>query len=270
MAVASPTIPDRTMDVPGGSLAYWDTGGPGPAVVLMHAATHCARSWGHQREAFADRGYRVVGYSRRGHRGSSAITKEDPGVAADDLDALASGLGIERFALVAIAAGGFFATDYALAHPDRVTGLAVGSSMMGIGEEGFLGRVFGLHPPGFQELPAEFRELGVSYRADCPEGVDLWRALHEEALSGDGFVLQGLSEEITWERLEALRVPALLLGCGADLIIPAPVTRDIAARIPGASFVLLSDSGHTPTWETPAAFNDAVLGFLDATGAPRA
>ena len=52
--------------------------------------------------------------------------------------------------------------------------------------------------------------------------------------------------DITYERLADLAVPALLLGAGADLIIPGPVTREIAERIPGSRYELPSDSGHTP------------------------
>ena len=250
------------MLIPGGSLGYWDTGGSGQPVVLMHAATHCARTWGHQRDVFAARGYRVIGYSRRGHRGSSSLSSDDPGVGSADLEAFVAGLGLDRFHLLGVAAGGFFAVDYALSHAERLLSVTVASSMMGISDPGFMARVKRLHPAGFEELPAEFRELGATYRAASLEGVRVWTGLHRDALEGRPFVLQRLANDITYERLAELAVPILLLGAGADLIIPAPLTREIAGRIPGASYALLPDSGHTPSWEVPEAFNAAVLRFL--------
>ncbi|HWT91693.1 MAG TPA: alpha/beta hydrolase [Solirubrobacteraceae bacterium] len=254
------------MPIPGGALAYWDTGGTGPPVILLHAATHCARMWGRQREAFVARGYRVIGYSRRGHRGSTSLRADDAGVGAADLEAFVTGLQLDRFHLVAVAAGGFFATDYALSRPERLISLTVGSSMMGVADPAFRERVEQLHPPGFRDLPAAFRELGPSYRATDPDGVRAWLHLHRDALEGRPFVLQGLAKDITLDRLAELAVPTLIVGAGADLIIPAPLTREIAERIPGAVYDLLADSGHMPSWEAPDAFNAVVLRFLDATG----
>ena len=51
-------------------LAYWDTGGEGETVVLLHAGTGSHAVWEYQRPALLDAGYRVIGYSRRGHLGS--------------------------------------------------------------------------------------------------------------------------------------------------------------------------------------------------------
>ena len=232
----------------------------------MHAATHCARAWGHQRDALVAHGLRVIAWSRRGHRGSSSLSEDAPGVGAADIEALADGLGLDRFHLVAIAAGGFFATDFALSRPERLLSLTVAASMTGISDPGFRRRVQALHPPGFGELPHVFRELGPSYRTASPDGVRAWEALHEEALGGRPFVLQRLWNEITYDRLAGLRVPALLLGAGADLIVPAPLTEAIAERSPGAVYELLADSGHTPTWEVPDAFNAAVVRFVGAAG----
>ena len=54
-------------------LFYWDTGGDGQPIVLMHPASGSALIWGYQQPVFAKAGYRVIAYSRRGHNGS------DPG-----------------------------------------------------------------------------------------------------------------------------------------------------------------------------------------------
>ena len=45
-------------------------------------------------------------------------------------------------------------------------------------------------------------------------------------------------------------------------IFPADLLADSCARIPGARYVEIPASGHSPYFEQPAAFNDALLQFL--------
>src|SRR5580765_1797935 len=71
--------------LPGTRLSYWDTGGNGEAIVLLHPATGTQRIWSYQQPVFAKAGYRVIAYSRRGYGGSDPVPKDNPGTAAGDL-----------------------------------------------------------------------------------------------------------------------------------------------------------------------------------------
>ena len=73
------------VDVAGARLWYWDTGGPGPALILCHPASQGCLIWEYQREVFAEAGYRVMGYSRRGHHPSEIGAADSPGTTLDDL-----------------------------------------------------------------------------------------------------------------------------------------------------------------------------------------
>ena len=94
------------VDVAGGSLEAWDTGGPGPTVVFMHPATGSARMWLYQQPAFVAAGLRCIGWSRRGHGASSPVDPQAPGSASLDLKAVLDALDLDRVHLVACAAGG--------------------------------------------------------------------------------------------------------------------------------------------------------------------
>jgi pimeloyl-ACP methyl ester carboxylesterase len=83
-------------DVPGGRLFWWDTGGDGEAIVFQHPATGSAYMWLYQQPVFAKAGYRVIGWSRRGHRGSDPVDPSAPGSASTDLAYLLDALGIDR------------------------------------------------------------------------------------------------------------------------------------------------------------------------------
>ena len=57
-------------------------------------------------------------------------------------------------------------------------------------------------------------------------------------------------------------MPVLCLAGEKDPTVPAPVMERMAARIPDARYVCLPGVGHLPNLEAPAAFDAAVLGFL--------
>lgn len=73
----------------------------------------------------------------------------------------------------------------------------------------------------------------------------------------------------------SLKVPALVIWGARDSLTPIEQGRDLARLIPGASLTELPRAGHIPAIEDPAAFDQALLLFLDAnvshlaTGMPR-
>ncbi|MEU5259814.1 alpha/beta hydrolase [Amycolatopsis sp. NPDC021455] len=255
------------VDVPGGSLFYWDTGGTGSPVVLDHTATGSALAWPFQQPALVGAGHRVIAYSRRGYYRSSAPTPDDP-PAADDLLALVDHLGLRKFDLIGAALGGFVAMDFALSHPERLRSLVIANSQMGIQEPEFRATLARLQPTGFNAMPHSFLELGGPYRAADPDGVARWEQL--AALSRpEGLPLPKLANNITWALLEKMTVRTLLTAGEGDLYLPIPLTRTVLGHLPDARLVIFSEAGHTPHWERPDAFNRWILQFLAGARFPR-
>jgi pimeloyl-ACP methyl ester carboxylesterase len=242
-------------------LWYWDTGGAGQAVVLLHPASGSALIWGYQQPVFAKAGYRVIAYSRRGYNGSEPVPKENPGIASEDLQHLIELLGVGKFHLVGSAAGGSIASDYALSHPDRLSSLAISSNSLGIRDGDIFKAATAIRPKGWDDMPVEFRELGPSYRAANPEGARLWLELEHKALTGNRFG-QTPANQVTEAKLKEIKVPTLLIAGAADLITPPSITRMIADRIPNCEMVSVEETGHSVYWEQPEIFNRAVLEFI--------
>jgi len=253
-------------ELPRTRLFYWDTGGSGQPIVLLHPATGSALMWVYQQPVFAAAGYRVIGYSRRGYYGSDAAAKDDPGVAVDDLHALVAYLGIDKFHAVSSAAGGSIAVDYAVSHPERLSSLAITSNSAGVGSGDIAQRSTSLQPKGFDQMPPEFRELGPSYRAANPEGVRAWLELEHKALGGRELVRQKAANAVTAEKLNALRMPTLLMTGDADLYTPPALLRLVAEQIPGSEVVIVPDTGHAIYWEQPDVFNRTILDFIGKHG----
>ena len=113
-------------------LWFWDTGGSGEPIVLLHPASGSALIWGYQQPVFAKAGYRVIAYSRRGYYNSQPIERAHPGIGSEDLHQLVEFLGLGKFHLVASAAGGSIASDYAFSHPERLLSLTISSNQFGV------------------------------------------------------------------------------------------------------------------------------------------
>lgn len=251
--------------VGGARLHYWDTGGDGTPVILLHPASGSDRIWGYQQPEFAQAGYRVIAVSRRGHAGSDPGNDVDPGTAAGDLHAVVRHLRVNRFHLAGCAAGGGIALDYAISHPGQLLSVVVACAIGGIGEPDYAERANRLRPRGFDDLPASFRELSPSYRAANPNGVAEWERLERDSVTGRRN-RQPMENRIDWTSLSRLQMPALVIGGDADLYAPPALLRAYAAHIPGATLVIVPEAGHSLYWEAPHVFNTNVLSFWAQIG----
>jgi pimeloyl-ACP methyl ester carboxylesterase len=214
-------------------------------IVFLHAGSGSSRMWDAQREFFAAAGYRFIAPDRQ---------SDKPG--ADEVEALARELKLDRFHLVGTAAGGIVAVDYALSFPKRLRTLVIANSIVGVQDEEYLELTRRLRPPEFSKLPTEVRELGPSYRAANPEGTERWKALAQHVSP------QATKNRITFAALETIGTPTLLLTGDADLYTPPSVLRLFAARFPNCDSVVIPECGHSAFWEQPEIFNRTVLDFI--------
>ena len=259
------TMQETHANLPGVRIWYKDSGGIGVPVVFMHAATGSSRVWEHQISAFTAAGYRVIAYDRRGW-GRSVIDPAgpQPGTAADDLQVLMDYLRIDRFHLVATAAGGSVSLDYAVSFPQRLRSLVIANGALGgLQEDEYQALSRRIRSPQLDALPPELRELGPSYRAENPEGTRRWVELeHMSRPPGPVAPPQTTRNRLAFSHLERLQIPVLLITGDADLSAPPPLLRFIKTKIKNSESVLIPEAGHSAYWERPEMFNRAVLDFI--------
>jgi pimeloyl-ACP methyl ester carboxylesterase len=260
-------IPDQVeaeeglAELPGTRLWYWDTHGDGAPIVLLHPATGSSLIWLYQQPVFAKAGHRVIAYSRRNHYNSDLAPEDNPGIGSEDLQHLVDFLGLKKFHAVSSAAGGSVATDYSFSHPERLLSLTVSSNNLAA-REGYIAETAArIRPAEEKDLPRWFWELGPSYRAANAAGVEKWNELTRRSVTGGG-ARQKLANLVTPAKLETLRVPTLLITGAADLVTPPSIMRMIARHLPNRELVIVAECGHSPYWEQPALFNQAVLDFI--------
>ena len=259
----------------GARLYYWDTGGNGDAIVLLHAATGSAYVWGYQQRAFVAAGYRVIAYSRRGYRGSDPGPVDEGGRALaatgrplDDLEALVNHLGLNRFHLLGQAGGGGIANGYMKERADRILSAISVTAIQGIADEDWTAPMNSIRRPGganevgsFNSNPAELREVGASYRWANREGLAAWIEL--EHTNRPVVVDHAAGVQVTWADIESRAFPTLLIAGDADLYAPPSMYRYLQSRTPRSELYVVSESGHSVYWEQPDTFNAIALDFLD-------
>jgi pimeloyl-ACP methyl ester carboxylesterase len=248
-------------ELPSTRLGYWDTGGAGEPIVLLHPASGSALIWLYQQPVFARAGYRVIAYSRRNYYNSDLAPADNPGTASEDLENLIEFLRLEKFHLVSSAAGGSVAADYALSHPERLLSLTVSSNNLAAANGYIAEAAAKIRTKEWDDLPRWFRELGPSYRAANPAGVQKWIELNHKSETGKG-ARQKLVNVVSPEKLETLRVRTLLMTGAADMFTSPSIMRMIARHVPDNEVVIAPECGHSIYWEQPEFFNRAVLGFI--------
>ncbi|GGM13103.1 alpha/beta fold hydrolase [Micromonospora yangpuensis] len=267
------------IDVNGARLGYDDTG-TGTPLVLLHAGIADRRMWREQLLALADR-HRVIVPDLRGY-GESELPQTEF-AHHDDVAALLAALDIPRAVLVGCSFGGAVAIDTALAHPERVAGLALfGTAVSGhewseetndLWEE-LVGEVDPADLAANAAAEVRFWVVGPGRR---PEQVDpgllaLAEEMDRRALAAE-LALSAVDlaelDPPAIGRLADLRVPVLVTAGAADVPEISRLADRIAAEAPYAlRHPDVPDAGHLLPLERPEAVNRILLDFL--TGIDRA
>jgi 3-oxoadipate enol-lactonase len=262
-----------TVELEQTTLAY-DDAGDGAAVVLLHAGIADRRMWRHQVAALRER-RRVLTVDLPGY-GESTLPA-GPYANHDAVAGLLDELDIAQAALVGCSLGGAVAIDTALAHPERVSALALfGAAVSG-------------HP-----WSEEFKELHQSLFGDIAEDdldaitqaeVDLWvvgperepedldpeflafaTQMDRRALAAEAALDTVPIRELTPAaigRLGEISVPTLIAVGAADVPEIRHMADRIATDVPHARRLPeVPDAAHLLPLERPDVVNSALLAFL--------
>ena len=254
----------------------WEVAGPedAPPVLMINGLGAARAGWSIQAAALAGR-YRVYTFDNRdvGETGAG----DDPrpyGIArfAQDAAGLIEALGIGPAHVIGASMGGAIAQELVLDRPDLVRSVQIVCS-------------WPRTDPWLAELllqwKAMFREMGPLawarnswlwvfthrwYRDPThletllrdaatypyPQTAEMFERQSDAAIGCDAL-----------ERLGSIAVPVHVVAGAEDIFTPPRFSEEIAAAIPGARLTVLPDVGHGMFWETPQAFNAALLDFLD-------
>jgi pimeloyl-ACP methyl ester carboxylesterase len=251
----------------GAKLAGIDTG-EGPAVIFQHGLG------GDEEQVsahFPETGFRRLTLECR------AQGRSEPGdpsqfsiqTFADDVLAFADARGLKRFAMGGISMGAAIALNIAANHPDRVDALILARPAW----------AWGKAPQNMQPL-AEVAAHLINGSKEAFEKTGLGQRLAKEApdnlasmlgffdrpdLATTAKLLSAIAADgpgVKMEQAAAIKVPALVIGNGLDLVHPMLLAQDIARQIPGAHYVEIAPKSLDKAVHA-TEFKQAVQKFLN-------
>jgi len=247
------------------SLAFDDSEGSGPALLLCHALGADRTMWDRQVEELVPR-RRVIRYDHRGHGQSDA--PPGPYTVADlggDVITLADVLELDVFDFCGISMGGMVGMWLASSHPDRVRSLVLANTAPRIGTGEY-----------WNERIARIEEGGIDSIGDViverffsPQ----WRETHGEETKRSREILGGVDPEgyvgccaalrdaDLSDSVSSIRAHTMVLAGLHDVSTPPEALEELAATIPGSDHVVL-DAGHFSNVEAPEEFNTALSRHL--------
>ncbi|MGW2627876.1 alpha/beta fold hydrolase [Streptomyces chattanoogensis] len=269
-------LDNGTVPIEDGELFY-ETAGEGPAVVLLHGGMLDQRMWDEQFCWLVGSGHRVIRYDSRGHGLSSTATGDWAN--HDDLCALLDALEVPSAVLVGLSHGSRVALDTALAHPERVSALALASP--GISGRAFtdpfvLGHIkeqvaaIGA-PDGLERYVEHFLRMWVDGPHRRPSDVHpgLRERIRASATATAEAHADGMGAGIPLEvgaagRLSEIRVPTVVFDGDLDCTDITANAHAITLAVPGARRVRVPGAAHMVNLENTALFDHELRAFLSS------
>jgi pimeloyl-ACP methyl ester carboxylesterase len=248
-----------------GVAIYYEVHGNGPTVLLSHGYSASSAMWADQVAALEDR-YQVIVWDMRGHGQSDYPA--DPAVYSQaltvaDMVRLLDAAGAERAVIGGLSLGGYMSLAFHLAEPERVAALMLFDTGPGFKKDAAREAWNERSRKRADDLERDgFAALGISAEVSASQH----RSADGLAHAARGMLAQRDASVI--ESLPEIQVPTLVLA-GADDTPFLAATDYMAAKIPGATKVMVDGAGHAANLDQPAAFNAAVEAFLDRVGGAR-
>jgi len=264
----------------GVSLSTLEAGVGGMPLMLVHGFTGAKEDFGDWTEPLADAGWWVVAPDLRGHGGSDKPTDEAAyslSLFADDIVALAHELGWASYSLLGHSMGGMVAQNLVLRASEPVERLVLMDThhgpVEGMDRETVEIAVDVLRTHGLAALleliatlpPREMTPAEQRIRSSR-EGYQEFADSKVKQCSAAMYAAMGMELVFRHDRLEELRhlaVPTRVL-VGAEDFAFLEAAHRMAEAIPDADLVVVQGAAHSPQFEAPQTWWDAVTGFLSA------
>lgn len=212
--------------------------------------------------------YRMLRYDQRGH----GATETTPGpytieLLTEDAFALTEGLGIERVHFVGLSMGGFSGQMMATRHPGKLLSLVLSDTACVMPPESLWNeRIQTAETQGIAALAqgtlerwftAPFHQTGKSELERVRTMILGTKA--------EGYIAcaQAIRDMRLCADLPRIKTPTLVLVGENDPACPMAAADVLHQGIAGSEYVVIKNAAHLPNIEQSAAFNTALLAFLD-------
>jgi pimeloyl-ACP methyl ester carboxylesterase len=242
---------------------YYDVHGPAHStrhpLLLTHGYSASAEMWALNLPALSAL-RQVITWDIRGHGRSDS--PGDPSLYSEamsvqDMAALLDSTGVAEAIIGGLSLGGYLSLAFYLCHPERVAALVLCDT-----------------GPGYRrdEPRAQWNAMATGWADEFDgRGLDALaggaevRASHHRSSAGLALAARGIltqHDSRVIDSLPSITVPTLVL-VGAEDKPFLNSSEMMAAKIPGATRVVVDGAGHAANIDQPEAFDRAVLDFVD-------
>jgi pimeloyl-ACP methyl ester carboxylesterase len=237
---------------------HYEVHGTGPTILLSHGYSSTCRMWDGQVAALKGR-YQVIVWDMRGH-GESDYPKDpslySEGLTIGDMRALLDVVGADKAIVAGLSLGGYMSLAFNASHPNRVRALMLFDTGPGFKKDAARAK----WNETANKRAADFDARGLAALNSSDE-VKLVRHRDAKGLAGAARGMLAQKNDRVIQSLERVAVPTLVLVGANDTNFLA-ATDYMAAKIKGATKVVIPDAGHAANLHQPALFNQAVEAFL--------
>ncbi|UCC54154.1 MAG: alpha/beta hydrolase [Anaerolineaceae bacterium] len=255
------------VQLPDFKMHYMEQGGGDEAVVFVHGFVSSHRWW-QPALAHLPASYHAYAIDLRASGGSEAVeTGHTLAQYAEDIEAFAAVMGLEKFTLVGHSMGGGVAMQYALSHPERIKALVLVDPLSPFGMRLDQAATDWTNSVQGQEEGQRLIVLGAF--ATPPTG-DYLEQLVDDAVAWDKPIYLGCMDDMAKfnvsEQLSSINVPTLLTWGDKDVVIPFAGIVDAFTKIPNCSLEIWHGVGHSGPIEIPERFVGLLTGFIEEAG----
>lgn len=252
------------------SLNYKEQG-KGEPILFIPGMMGLLDAWKFQLEHFSPR-YRCISFDHRGTGESDKpLNAYSTKLVADDAIALLDKLGIEKAHVVGTSTGGCILQIMAIDHPERLLTATFNNTWTTADEyirrvQTFRQRIAQSYGP---EAYVEFSSLWTCGPLQFRHGWDELQRLEarqKQTIAPVEVLVGRLQMSIDHNRvadLHRISVPSLIIGTRDDSTVPAYLSEDLAAAIPGSKLIILEEGGHYSYRHQPEGFNKAFERFVE-------
>lgn len=252
-----------SIQLPDVTIHYVEEGAGDEAVVFVHGFLSSHRWWQPTLKRLPDR-YHAYAIDLRGVGGSDR-TESGHSLAqyAEDIEAFAAALGLDRFTLVGHSMGGQIATRYALDHGERLHKLVLVDPVAASGNQ--------LPTEVLDWCRAEYGKpdtvrLILTGAFAMPPDPQFFEELVEDGKTwGRTIYMATLDEMVRFDvadRLGEIQTPTLITWGDRDTAVPFPGIVEYFTRLPHANLEVWHGVGHSGPIEVPDRFVELLSRFI--------
>ncbi len=261
---------DSYVQLPDFKMHYIEQGAGDETLIFVHGFASTHRWWLPTFERLPENYHAYAIDIRAAGKSEQVKTGHTLAQYAEDIEAFATALGLEKFTLIGHSMGGGVSLLYALTHPERLKRLVLVDPLSPYGMKLDQGSIDWINSVQGQEEGQRAVVSGAF--ATLPED-DFMEQLVADAVAWGKPIYLGMMDDMAKfnvvDQLETMTMPTLITWGDKDGVIPFDAIVEAFEKIPDSSLEIWHGVGHSGPIEVPDKFISLLTQFMNEVKQPQ-